>query len=81
MRVPAQDPVPEHVIARRRQIGRRIRDARIDADLTQEQLAERTDLDRRTIINIEMGHFAARIDSLLMIADAVHVPLSRLVGD
>lgn len=77
--MPSQDPVPPHVVARRWRIGKRIKDARRAASLTQEQLAERTDLDRRTIINIEMGHFSPRLDSLLMISDAVRVPLSRLV--
>lgn len=77
--MPSQDPVPERVIARRRAIGARIREAREAAGLTQEQLAEATDLVRNTIGNVEQGHYSPRLDSLIMIADAVRVPLEQLV--
>lgn len=77
--MPSLDPVPDHVIARRRRIGRRIRDARIDADLTQERLAQLVDMTRNSIVNIETGVHSPRLDSLLMIADAVGVPLWQLV--
>jgi transcriptional regulator with XRE-family HTH domain len=79
--VPSLDPVPEPVRARRRAIGRRIREAREAAGLTQEQLAEQTDLVRNTIGNVELGNYSPRLDSLLMIADAVRVPLSQLVRE
>lgn len=78
---PSLDPVPEHVIARRRRIGKRIRDARLHADLTQERLGEMTDLHRNTIVNIELGIYSPRLDSLLMIADAVRVPLHELIRE
>jgi len=78
---PSLDPVPDHVLARRRQVGIRIRDARLHANLTQEHLAELTDMTRNSIINIEFGHFSPRLDTLLMIADAVRTPLSDLVRD
>lgn len=76
---PSLDPVPQHVIERRRRIGKRIRDARLHADLTQERLGELTDMHRNTIVNIELGLYSPRLDSLLLIADAVRVPLSELV--
>lgn len=79
--MPSLDPVPDHVVARRRRIGQRIRDARIAADLTQERLGELTDLTRGTVRNVEYGFTSARLDSLLMIADAVRVPLSQLVRE
>lgn len=79
--MPSLDPVPEQVRERRRVIGRRIREAREAAGLTQEQLAERTDLVRNTIGNVENGHYSPRLDSLLMIADAVRVPLAQLVRE
>lgn len=79
--MPSLDPVPAHVLARRRQIGKRIRDARIRADLTQERLGHAVDLSRGTIGNIELGTHSPRLDSLLMIADAVRVPLRDLIGE
>ena len=61
-------------------MGDRIRAARLRADLSQEKLAERVDVDRKTINRIEQGHHAPRIDTLLLIADALGVPLSDLVA-
>lgn len=75
------DPIPERVLARRRAIGVQIRQAREHLGLTQERLAERADLDRVTIVRIETGVTSPRLDHLLMIADAVRVPLSVLVRD
>jgi transcriptional regulator with XRE-family HTH domain len=66
---------------RRRRIGKRIRDARLHADLTQERLGELVDLSRNTIVNIETGVHSPRLDSLLMIADAVRVPLDELIRE
>lgn len=77
--MPSLDPVPAHVVARRYAIGQRIREARRAAGLTQDQLGELTDLTRVTISNIERGRRAALIDSLLLISDAVRVPLWELV--
>jgi DNA-binding XRE family transcriptional regulator len=79
-RVPT-DPIPEQVLARRRVIGVQIRQARELADLTQERLAERADLDRVTIVRIETGVASPKLDHLLMIANALGVPLSHLVRD
>ncbi|WP_245791726.1 helix-turn-helix transcriptional regulator [Actinacidiphila rubida] len=73
--------MPERVIARRRRVGQRIRTAREMANLTQERLAELVDVDRRTIVNVELGYTSPRLDTLLMIADAVRTPLSELVRE
>ncbi|SEO84179.1 DNA-binding transcriptional regulator, XRE-family HTH domain [Actinacidiphila rubida] len=51
------------------------------ANLTQERLAELVDVDRRTIVNVELGYTSPRLDTLLMIADAVRTPLSELVRE
>ncbi|MFH9368053.1 helix-turn-helix domain-containing protein [Streptomyces anulatus] len=72
---------PDWVIARRRAIGDRIRAARKGAGLTQEQVALRVPMDRATYNRIEMGHAAALLDSLILIADAIGVPLSELVRE
>jgi transcriptional regulator with XRE-family HTH domain len=67
------------VVARRRAIGLKIRDARTAANLTQQALAERVDLTRVTIGNIESGNHASLLDTLLLVSDAVGVPLWQLV--
>lgn len=77
--MPLTDP-PAWVLTRRRAIGDRIRAARRPAKLSQEGLAEKVGVDRQTINRIEMGHHAARIDTLLLIADALDVSLSDLVA-
>jgi transcriptional regulator with XRE-family HTH domain len=73
------DPPPPHVLARRVEIGTRIRNGRLDANLSQEQLAEAARIDRRTISAVELGTTSARLDWLLLIADALGVELADLV--
>lgn len=77
--MPRSVPPPAWVLTRRRAIGDRIRTARQTAGLTQQQVAERIDMDRATYNRIEQGHAAALIDSLIRIADAIGVPLADLV--
>ncbi|MFF6780586.1 helix-turn-helix domain-containing protein [Streptomyces sp. NPDC012510] len=79
-RVPVPtDPMPDWVLQRRRAIGDNIRAERTRQKLTQERLAELTDLDRKTVNRIEQGATATLIDHLLLIADVLEVPLSDLV--
>ncbi|KAB2976063.1 helix-turn-helix transcriptional regulator [Streptomyces sp. SS1-1] len=73
------DPLPEWVLTRRREIGDHIRAARTAAKLSQEQLAERVDLDRKTINRIEQGTHSTGVDHLIRIAHALDVPLADLV--
>ncbi|RLV66374.1 XRE family transcriptional regulator [Streptomyces sp. CBMAI 2042] len=77
--MPRSVPPPDWVIARRRSIGRRIRAARESKERTQEQIALSIGMDRATYNRIEQGHSAALVDSLILIADAIGVPLSELV--
>ncbi|WP_432111356.1 helix-turn-helix domain-containing protein [Streptomyces sp. YPW6] len=79
--MPRSVPPPDWVVARRRAIGDRIRAARKNANLTQEQVALRIPMDRATYNRIEMGHAAALLDSLILIADVIGVPLSDLVRE
>jgi transcriptional regulator with XRE-family HTH domain len=74
------DPPPAWVLTRRRQIGDRIRTARTGRKLSQEKLAETIGVDRKTVNRIEQGAHATSIDRLLLIADALRVPLRDLVG-
>jgi transcriptional regulator with XRE-family HTH domain len=73
------DPLPEWVLARRRAIGDTIRAARSARQLTQERLGDMAGLDRKTISRIEQGTHATRVDHLLLVADALDVPLAELV--
>lgn len=77
-RVPSAPP-PDWVIARRRLVGDRIRNARRDQKLTQEMLAELAGLDRQSINRIEQAHASPLLDNLFRIADALDIPLSDLV--
>jgi transcriptional regulator with XRE-family HTH domain len=75
------EPLPDLVIARRQTIGRRIRAARLHANLTQERLGERVGVDHKTIHRIEYGTSDPPLSVLLLIADALGVPLSQLVRE
>lgn len=74
------DPLPDWVPVRRRAIGDSIRAERKRQKISQERLGELAGLDRKTINRIEQGTHATRIDHLLLIADALDVPLRNLVG-
>jgi transcriptional regulator with XRE-family HTH domain len=74
-------PIPDRTLRRRLAVGTRIRDARERARLTQEEVADRAGLDRKTISRIENGVMAVLIDHLLDIADALGVPPSSLLPD
>ncbi|WP_326765425.1 helix-turn-helix domain-containing protein [Streptomyces sp. NBC_01591] len=75
------DPLPDWVSARRRAIGDRIRAARTHRNLTQEGLAELAGLDRKTVNRVEEGAHSPLLDHLLLIADALGVPLADLVRE
>ncbi|MBT2523885.1 helix-turn-helix transcriptional regulator [Streptomyces sp. ISL-99] len=77
--MPRSAPPPDWVLVRRRAIGDQIRASRLRANLTQEAVAERAGMDRATYNRIEQGHSAALIDTLILIADAIGVPLADLV--
>ncbi|MFF4390308.1 helix-turn-helix domain-containing protein [Streptomyces sp. NPDC001552] len=69
------------VLTRRRQIGENIRAARRRAHLTQEEVARRAGIERHTLNRIEGGHAAARLDTLILTADAIGLPLAQLVRE
>ncbi|MFD9444930.1 helix-turn-helix domain-containing protein [Streptomyces sp. NPDC060001] len=73
------EPLPAWVPARRQAIGDHIRTERTRQKLTQERLAELAGLDRKTVNRIEQATHATSIDYLLLIADALNVPLADLV--
>ncbi|MEU3157976.1 helix-turn-helix domain-containing protein [Streptomyces griseoincarnatus] len=73
------DPMPDWVPARRREIGARIRAARLAANLTQERLGAAIGRDYRTIHRWEYGQRVPNLDDLLLLAEALGVPLPQLV--
>lgn len=73
------DPLPDWVLARRRAVGDRIRAARADCKVTQEELAAAAGLDRKTINRMEQGTHSPLLDHLLLVADALDIPLADLV--
>lgn len=72
------DPIPEWVIRYRRHLGTRLYDLRMARGWTQEQLAERTGFARETISEWENGNHSPLLDHLILLTDALGVPLRRL---
>ncbi len=58
------------------EIGSKIRNLRMSAELTQDELARRAGLTNGFISQIERGRTSISIDSLKMILDALHVSLA-----
>lgn len=79
--MPPPEPPPAWVIAHRRNIGTRIREARTVLRISQERLGELAGTDRQTINRIENGHVSTRIDTLIRIAAALRTPLAHLVTE
>lgn len=77
--MPRSTPPPDWVLDRRRQIGDQIRAARLHANLTQEAVALGVPMDRSTYIRIEQGQSSATLDTLLLIAAVLDIPLTQLV--
>ncbi|GGY72981.1 hypothetical protein GCM10010300_15430 [Streptomyces olivaceoviridis] len=73
------DPMPDWVLTRRREIGARIRTARLHAGLTQVQLGERVGRDHRTIHRWEYAQRIPNLEDLLLLADALDVPPADLI--
>lgn len=70
---------PDWVQSRRRAIGARIRNARLDAQMSQLTLGELCGVDHKTIHRIEYGESDPSLGLLLRIAQHVETPLADLV--
>ena len=64
-----------------RKIGLSVKSARMAANITQEELAERLGKTSKTISNIERGTVAPSIETLYEISKALKVPMSDLLSD
>lgn len=71
--------MPDWVSLRRKEIGARIRTARQHAGLTQLQLGNRIGRDHRTIHRWEYAIRIPTLEDLLLLADAMGIPLTELV--
>jgi DNA-binding XRE family transcriptional regulator len=79
-RVPTRrNPRPAWVLTQCAQLGHRIAALRSQAGLSQDQLAERAGIDRRSIQRYEAGTREPQYGDLLLIADVLAIPLADLV--
>jgi len=67
---------PDHVLAK---FGRNLRKHREDGGLTQEQLAEKANLDRTYISDMERGTRNAGIRNIVRLARALGISSSQLM--
>lgn len=63
-----------------RLVGVRLREARLGAGLSQEAFAEAGGVSRDAVARLEAGLRAARLDTLVRLAEAVELPLSELLA-
>ena len=61
--------------------GAKLREARANAGLTQEALADLTGMSRGAISPLERGEHMPRLDTLLKLAGALEVEPSALIAD
>lgn len=79
--VPRTNPPDPALLERRRRIAARIRDARLHANLSQQDVIKRTGLDRSAYQDIEHARASPRVDTLLRIADAIGVSAADLIRE
>lgn len=61
-------------------IAERLRTARLNREMSQQFLAEKAGIDRKTINRIENGHFSPSVYTLLAICDAMKVEAREIIG-
>lgn len=71
---------PTWVLEDRRTVANRVRGARLDRNLTQEELAHLAGIDRSTIQRIESANWEVKLSSLSRIAHALGVSIVALLG-
>lgn len=59
-------------------VGKRLKQYRLDADMTQQEVADYAGIDRKTVNRIENNHFLPNIDTLLRLAKAFSVNPSEI---
>ncbi|MEV6790919.1 helix-turn-helix transcriptional regulator [Streptomyces sp. NPDC051320] len=76
-----RSPYPAWIHTRRTELGLRIATLRHQAALSQDQLASRAGMDRRSIQRYEAAVRDPRYADLLLIAHALEVPLTDLLRE
>lgn len=61
-------------------LGIRLRELRQENEYSQEELAKRAGIDRKTVNRIENGHFSPSIATLFLLCDALRVKAADLLG-
>ena len=64
-----------------KEFGQAVRSLRLERGLTQEELAEKADLHVNSISFFERGLKPPALDTICSIADALGVPVSKLMSD
>jgi transcriptional regulator with XRE-family HTH domain len=78
----AQHPPSEVTVEElRKEIGRRVREARQRLRLTQTELADALDLEEVSVRAIEAGRRGLSVDSLIRMARALHIPPAELLEE
>jgi len=75
------DPSSAHEMGLTAIVGQRVRQARTTLDWTLDELADRSQVSRRTVVNVEKGSANASIEILLRLATALGLSLASLVAD
>ncbi|MEV3995829.1 helix-turn-helix transcriptional regulator [Streptomyces halstedii] len=73
--------LPDRIHQQRQDLGDRIRVLRRGLPATQEQFAEATGIDRRTLQRIERGTSDPRYSDLILIAEALGIAVADLVRE
>ena len=82
-RQPATVPTerPNRVRERRLRFGDVVRERRAELGLSQEALAERCGVDRKSISRVETGTFSPSLDRVWRLADGLDLPISALFAE
>ncbi|MFZ3473068.1 helix-turn-helix transcriptional regulator [Streptomyces sp. 4.24] len=70
---------PGWIADSRRRVGLRIRDARVAAAMSQEELAQSAEVDRSTVQRAELGQNDLKLSHLFRIASALRLPARDLM--
>ncbi|MET4927348.1 helix-turn-helix transcriptional regulator [Streptomyces sp. PSRA5] len=76
-----RNPRPAWIEARSRALGQRIAKARAERRWSQDELADRAGLDRRSLQRYENAVREPRFGDLLLIAAALDMPIDKLVRE
>ncbi len=61
-------------------VAKQLRKLRIDAEMSQDNLAQLAGIDRKTINRIENGHFSPTLDTITRVCFVLKITPSNLLG-